>query len=261
MLVVDEMNIGRDSYYFQSTDTDSSYIVKPIKFFALSQEEAGMHAYLKGAGLKEMLDKEGRTWMIVRTRMTINYLPSWRDEYRTETWCQEGFKLYCPRCVRAFDSSNNLIFSSESLWIVMDTIKKRPERPSYIATRLLPPTEKELRFKPDFPKFPSLEEYLGESFGVKEIIIDYYDYDYNKHVNNLSYINWAFSSFSPNFLDNYRPTFIDSEWKKQCHFEDKLFALTVRKSSNELSFFTSIFRMNGDEKEEVFHLVSQWKEK
>ena len=72
MLIIGPDNIGRDSSYFQSTDTDGFYTVKPQKYFGINQEVAGVHATLKGAGLKDMLDKEGRTWMILRTQMTIS---------------------------------------------------------------------------------------------------------------------------------------------------------------------------------------------
>lgn len=262
MLEIDEKNIGRDRGYFMSTDTDNKYIVKPVKYFGLSQEEAGVHAALKGAGLKDMLDKEGRTWMILRTRMTVNSYAKWMDEYIAETWCQKGFKLYCPRAVRAFDKENNLLFSAESLWIVMNAVRMRPEKPEYIEPRLPEVTDKSLIFNPDFPKFPSADEYTGEEFPSEQIHIDYYDYDYNRHVNNLSYINWLMSSFPPSWLDSHCPAFFDVEWKKQCHFEDRLYAKTVKKDGEKAEFYTSIVRKpeNGDE-EVVFHAITQWREK
>ena len=261
MLKIDEQNIGRDEGYFMSTDTDNEYIVKPVKYFGLSQEEAGLHAALKGASLKEMLDKEGRTWMILRTRMHIMSYPSWGDSYRIETWCQKGFKLYCPRCVRAFDRDNNLIFSSENLWIVMNVERMRPERPEYIEPRLPEVGDKTLLFNPDFGHFPTEDEYTGRTFSDEEIHIDYYDYDYNRHVNNLSYVNWMMSSFSPEYLDTHRPSFIDCEWKKQCHYEDRLFARSVKKNEDEEKYFTSIYRLTDGGEEVVFHAVSEWKEK
>lgn len=261
MLEIDDKNIGRDTGYFMSTDTDSEYVVKPVKFFGLSQEEAGLHAAVKGAGLKDMLDREGRTWMILRTRMTIAGYPSWGDSYTVETWCQKGFKLYCPRAVRAFDSKGELIFSSENLWVVMDAVKKRPERPSYIEPRLPEVEDKSLLFNPDFKRLPSEEEYTGSLFSDEKIHIDYYDYDYNRHVNNLSYINWMMSSFPPEYLDNHRPSFIDCEWKKQCHYEDTLFARTKRKNDGEEKYFTAIYRLTDEGEEVVFHAVSEWEKK
>ncbi len=262
MLEIDEKNIGHDTGYFMSTDTDNQYVVKPIKYFGLSQEEGGVHAALKGAGLKDMLDREGRTWMILRTRMDIHSYAGWMDEYRVETWCQNGFKLYCPRTVRAFNKNGELLFNSQCLWIVMDMKRMRPERPSYIEPRLPEVRDKSLLFNPDFPRFPSSSDYEGETFGEEKIHIDYYDYDYNRHVNNLSYINWMMSSFPPEWLDGYRPSFFDVEWKKQCHFEDDLYAVTRRKNTEEDEFFTSILRRNGNGEEEVvFHGISIWRKK
>ena len=52
MLNIGQDNIGRDSSYFQSTETDCFYVVKPQKYFGISQEVAGIHAAIKGAGLK-----------------------------------------------------------------------------------------------------------------------------------------------------------------------------------------------------------------
>ncbi len=262
MLTVDEKNIGRDTGYFMSTDTDNQYIVKPVKYFGLSQEEAGLHAAIRGAGLKEMLDSEGRTWMILRTRMTIAKYAAWRDAYRIETWCQKGFKLYCPRLVRAFDASGDLLFSSENLWIIMNMRNMRPERPQYIEERLPEVTDRSLLFNPDFGHFPSEENFNGRVFSDERIHIDYYDYDYNRHVNNLSYINWMMSSFPPEFLDARRPSFIDCEWKKQCHFEDVLMARTAENGEKSGEFLTSIYRLNPDGEEEVvFHAVSCWRNK
>ena len=160
MLNIGPDNIGRDSSYFQSTDTDGFYTVKPQKYFGISQEVAGVHATLKGAGLKDMLDKEGRTWMILRTQMTISKYASWCDEYDIETWCQEGYRLYCPRYVEARDKkTGELLFNSKNLWVIMDMVKNRPERPSYVNDRLAYADPSVRHFDPALPKFPQEEEY------------------------------------------------------------------------------------------------------
>lgn len=262
MLKIDENNIGRDHSYILSTETDNEYVVKPVKYFGLSQEEGGVHAALCGAALKEMLDREGRTWMILRTRMTIYNYAKWMDEFNVETWCQKGYKLYCPRAVRAFLDDGTPLFSSENLWIIMNMLRSRPERPEYIESRLEEVKDKSLLFNPDFPKFPDKEEYRGRVFSDEKITINYYDYDYNRHVNNLSYINWMMLSFPPEYLDKYRPSFIDAEWKKQCHYEDILFARTIEKEDSSGEFLTIIYRLNDNkDMEVVFQSTSVWKEK
>ena len=263
MLKLDANNIGHDSSYFMSPDTDGFYKVKVQRYFGLSQEVAGFHAALKGAGLKEMLDKEGRTWMILRTRMNINRIASWMDEYNIETWCQEGYRLYCPRCVRAYDkNSGELLFETQNLWVIMDMVKGRPERPSYIDSRLSYPDPAIRHFDPAFPKFPSPEEFeISEVFPRKDIEVGYFDSDYNRHVNNISYVNWMLEAFSPAFLDTHEPEFMDTEWKKQCHYGDKVWVETRKKEGSD-EFYSAIMHLDKDGNEEIaFHAVSRWRKK
>lgn len=262
MLVVGPDNIGRDSSYFQSTDTDGFYVVKPQKFFGISQEVAGLHASIKGAGLKEMLDNEGRTWMILRTQMTIKNYASWRDEYDIETWCQEGYRLYCPRFVEARNKKDGeIIFQSKNLWVIMDMNKNRPERPSYIDGRLAY-VDPELRhFDPVLPKFPSEEEYSDCGINTYVFNVGYYDTDYNRHVNNISYINWLMESFPHEYLDQYLPEFFDVEWKKQCHLGDEIRVETKKREGSD-EYYSKIMHKSADGTEEIaFHAITRWRKR
>ena len=262
MLKIDENNIGHDSSYFMSPDTDGFYKVKPQRYFGISQEVAGVHATLKGAGLKKMLDQEGRTWMILRTQMTVGKYASWMDEYDTETWCQEGYRLYCPRCVRSTDkNTGELLFETKNLWVIMDTVKGRPERPSYIDGRLAYADKSVRYFDPALPKFPSEDEYDGEKNETKKVQVEYYDSDYNRHVNNISYINWLMESFPTEYLDENEPYFFDVEWKKQCHYGDEVWVDSVRKKDSD-EFYTKIMHRTPDGNEEIaFHAVTKWRKR
>ena len=243
MLNIGPDNIGRDSSYFQSTDTDGFYTVKPQKYFGISQEVAGVHATLKGAGLKDMLDKEGRTWMILRTQMTISKYASWCDEYDIETWCQEGYRLYCPRYVEARDKkTGELLFNSKNLWVIMDLVKNR-------------------HCDPALPKFPQEEEYTISETEPYLVKVNYYDTDYNRHVNNIVYVNWLMESFPHEYLDQYLPEFFDVEWKKQCHWGDEIKVVTKKKEGSE-EYYTKILHKDSDGNEEVvFHAITKWRKR
>lgn len=255
MYIICDDKIARNKSYISSPDCDPFYKVKPSFYFGLNQEAGGCHATLLGCGLKKMKDEEEKTWMIVRTRMEIGKIASWMDEYEVETWCQSGYRLYCPREVRAKDKNGNILFSSQSLWIIMDLKRMRPDRPSVLDNRLQY-ADPSIYFDAAFPLFPNECDFMYNSFPDKEITISYYDYDYNKHINNISYINWALDSFTPEFLDKYEPVFFDTEWKKQCHYEDRLHTITLKKDNNE--FYTKIVKEND---EVVFLMNSKWKEK
>ncbi|MBQ0071878.1 MAG: hypothetical protein KBS81_08525 [Spirochaetales bacterium] len=259
MITVDEEQIGRGSGYIMSADCDSFYKAKVSHYFGISQEAAGVHAAVKGCGLKKMMDEEGRTWMILRTRMKLGRMADWMDTYRIETWCQEGYRLFCPRIVRAFGEKDELLFETQNHWVIMNVRNGRPERPSYVDSKLLYPDKEKYWFDPAFPKFPSEEEFQGEKLEDYAVSVNYYDYDYNRHVNNISYVNWMMEAFPFEFQNEYRPENIDVEWKKQCHYGDKLTVETTRDKENPLRFFTSIKREGEDGTKEVaFHAVSEW---
>ena len=261
MLVIDENNIGRDSSYFMSPDTDGFYRVKPQRYFGISQEVAGVHASLKGAGLKEMLDNEGRTWMILRTQMTVGKYASWMDEYEVETYCQEGYRLYCPRFVEVKDKkTGDLLFQTKNLWVIMDMVKNRPERPSYIDGRLAYADPSVRHFDPALPKFPSEDEYSDAGIKPYEVAVTYYDTDYNRHVNNISYINWLMESFPHDFLDSYEPEFFDVEWKKQCHYGDNVRVETKKKEGSE-EYYSKIIQKNENGEDIAFHAITRWRKR
>lgn len=262
MLRIGDDNVGREENYMMSPDCDSFYKAKVSRYFGISQEVAGVHASLKGCGLKKMLDEEGRTWMILRTRMTIGRMADWMEAYKVETWCQEGYRLYCPRIVRVFGANDDLLFESQNHWVIMDVVKGRPERPSYIDGKLTYANKEQYWRDPAFPKFPADEEFTGEKFPDHEVSVSYFDYDYNRHVNNISYVNWMVDAFPAEFLDVYRPTEMDVEWKKQCHFGDKLRVETQKDPQNPLRLLSRIIRTAEDGTEELaFHAVSEWKTK
>lgn len=262
MLTIDNENIGREENYIMSPDCDSFYRVKASRYFGISQEVAGVHATLKGAGLKQLMDKDGHTWMILRTRMTIGRMAEWMEKYRVETWCQEGYRLFCPRIVRIFDENDGLLFESQNHWVIMDTVKGRPEKPSYIDGALFYPDKEKYWFDPAFPKFEDEAAFTGERFSDHPVQINYYDYDYNRHVNNISYVNWMLDAFPATFMDTHEPVFFDVEWKRQCYLGDTLKVETIRENGESLRFLTRIIRHDAEGNEELaFHAVSEWKTK
>lgn len=260
MFYVDNNNIGHDEIFVKSIDTDSFYDAKPSFYFGLNQEMGGLHANEKGCGLKTLRDEENKTWMIIRSRMELGKLAKWTDVLSLDTWYQEGHRIYSPRMIECFDKkTGELAFSSCSWWIVMDLERNRPCRPDVFKEKL-PFAEKTLRWKdPALSPYPSLEEFASEPFSSNAVTISYYDTDYNKHVNNISYVTWAMESFPKEFLDANRPTLIDVKWEKQSFLGDALEARTYKSLDGE-SFMTKIYRKEeAGEETEVFTALTKWK--
>ncbi len=265
---VDEENVGHAlDYTVRSSDTDSFYRAKPIFLFTINQELGGLHSIEKHCGIKDIYEAEKKTWMILRTRMEIESLPLWTDDLECTTWCQEGYKLYGPRFIDVKDTNNGKkVFSSLSYWLVMDLEKNRPARPNVFEDRL-PPADKEKHFvNPDLPPLPKKESFPYQITNDFPVAINYYDTDYNRHVNNLSYINWVLDVLPHNFLDEYMPSLIDVKWEKQSFLDDSLVVRTYADSKDELKkenpkFLSEIVRIKDDKEEVVFTSYSEWKKR
>ena len=259
-LIEKDISVMESNCSIKSMDTDCFYYAKPTFYFGLNQEIGGLHATAKGVGVEQLYNKEKKTWMIIRTRMHINKLAHWPQDLKVTTWCQEGYRLYCPRAVKAYDESGAELFAAENWWVVMDLERKRPCKPDFILP-YLPPAEKEkYYFDPAFPQFPKIEEYSDKPLEPWSIKINYYDTDYNRHVNNISYVSWILDALPKSFLDSYMPSLLDVKWEKQCFLTDDLYVLTYSKNgydSERPELFSRIVR--GDEV--VFEALSEWRKR
>ncbi len=262
MFYIDEENVGHDEFFVKSMDCDCFYKARPSFYFGLNQELGGLHADKKGCSVQQIFDEEQKTWMIIRTRMEINKMANWKDTLSFRTWCQEGYRLYGPRFIECTDKeTGEPVFSSGSWWVIMDMARKRPCKPDYFKDRL-PFADKEKHFKdPVFPQFAKVEEFTGERLADWNVEINYYDTDYNKHVNNISYVNWILDAFPKSFLDEYRPTLIDAKWEKQSFLEDELVVQTYAKdtlTADNPSFISRIIRSGENGEEIVFESQTAW---
>ena len=253
-----EPNVMTSKCSIKSMDTDCFYSAKPTYYFGLNQEMGGLHATEKGVGVEALYNREHKTWMIIRTRMHISKLAHWPEDISLITWPQEGYRLYCPRAVKAYDEKGDELFNAENWWVIMDLERKRPCKPEYIMSSLPPADKAKHYFDPAFPQFPKEEEYEGERLEPWRVKINYYDTDYNRHVNNISYVNWILDALPKEFLDSYMPTLLDVKWLHQCFLTDDITVFTYSDAgfSNETpSLYSKIMR--GDEV--VFEATSEWK--
>ncbi len=258
---ITEENIGYEEFMVRSADTDRFYDATIPFFFSLSQEVAGEHASEMGLGIKEMSERDGKTWVIVRTKMDFYRIPKWREKITFETFAQKGFKLFCPRVVKAADSNGNLIMNTMTHWVLMDLIRKRPALPKIVEDKIGLKNES-LFLNPDIGKIKKFEE-----ANKIEILEDkyfkpcYYDIDTNKHVNNVVYVRWLCESLTDDIELNYRIKSIDVQWESQTFEDDEVKVETAieERSEDALSLIHRITKKSDGKI--AFEAASLWTRK
>ena len=161
------MTIGSDNkavldYSLTCADVDGHSQARLSCYENLVQEAAAMHATMKGMGIYD-LQRENRTWVIARSRMTVSRYVRWPgDHIRVTTWPQESTGFNCPRHIEAEDASGRRLFECETKWAVIDFRTGRPMRAMDISSVLGLPAKEEQGIR-------ELEEKVKEMFLKGEI--------------------------------------------------------------------------------------------
>lgn len=148
------------------------------------------------------INKFNACWIILRMKVKIMRLPSWREEFRIRTWSNGVEKFYFDREYEVFDKDDNVICQGSSVWILADMGTHRPLVPSRIK---------------GFPEVKAQQDRLVFGQRCEKIrmlsradiheepaIIKYADYselDHNHHVNNTRYLAWTYDALHKKGVD------------------------------------------------------------
>lgn len=262
---IDSDNKAHFSTYIDSAATDSYFTTRVSEYQALIQEAAALHATYRGVGIPD-LQKEGKTWVIARSRMEAYHYGDWMDSVNVTTWAQKPAGLNCPRVVEAEDQKGRKLFHAMTRWAVIDTTNGRPLRPAFVSDALKTVTETE----EESTQLPNLMEYKAsapEQLCTYVPRIQYLDTDYNHHVNNRSYTNWMLEALPNDFMDAYKPSLLDVKWGMQTFRKDSLEVRVMGKDSSafteeEPKLFFEIIRKEADGKENiVFEAWTEWRKR
>ena len=192
-----ETHIHKQDYTIRSYEIDAAGHLSVPSIFNLLQDAASSHALELGVSVPQLL-ADNYTWVLSRMVLKMSHYSGWRDAIQIRTWPSGIQGAFAFRDFDIQDINGKSMGCSTSAWIVIDTRKRRPIRPTVFADRLKP-AENEPIMDYVLKKLPEQNgEYVEKGFTVR-----YSDLDINQHVNNVSYIEWLLESI-PSFGDNSR---------------------------------------------------------
>ena len=190
--------VYKKKYRVELSDVDFSKVLRLSTLFNYFQDISSEAVEELGIGIERLEREFGVAWILLRIRTDITRTPAWGEEITIETWHEESGKVEFERDYIVRDSEGNIIASAVSTWVIVD-----------IKTREIRKTEL-LSF--DYPKHikeRAIECRLGRlrPFGQREVVykkaIGYSDIDFNGHINNSKYIDYAMDCFSVENHMNY----------------------------------------------------------
>ena len=154
------------------------------------QEIAGIHADKLGVGI-HLLQSEGVTWMLSRLKLEIGRDVPWGDELKIRTW-PSGIRgrLTATRDFIGADRRGDEVFRGVSEWMMVNLVERKLVRLPEDFASLTPEGTPKLELGESGGKFSALTSVHGRS----RILVRRSDHDFNDHVNNVHYVEWALES-------------------------------------------------------------------
>ena len=184
------------------------------------QEIAGNHAERLGFGIREMQARDGTSWMLSRLHVNVGRFVSWGDVLHLKSW-PSGIRgrLVATRDFLGCDREGAEVLQAVSEWLIVD-LK---------ALRIVKPGED---FKAlsagEVPRVPLAATDGGGKFaargkvdGVSRILVRRSDHDFNDHVNNVHYVEWALEAVPETFRGR-QPHGLDVVFRQAAHAGDEL---------------------------------------
>ena len=206
--------------------------IKLSSFCKLIQQASSDHAVHGGISFWD-LQKDKQAWVLNKFRLEIKEeLPRWQDLITIETWIEN---LDGIRSTRNFDIflGKKLIASATSLWVIINTQRRRPE-----ALRLnhdhFVKCEGKNNVEGTFTLFPSQD---NEQVQLNEDKVRYSDLDMVDHVTNTKYLEWIIDSMKDNDIILNKIKTVDMLFKKELSFKQQ-YSIVYKQEEKTQHFFT-----------------------
>lgn len=172
-----------------------SYMVDPQKKATLPalcrflQETAYHHAHNLELGY-EHLKQKNQFWVLSRLLVKMTTYPVWDDLIEVHTWPSGVERLFALRDFSIRDKKGSLLGAAVSAWIILDSEKRRPQRPDHLEEEI-----GHLVGAPAFAERPDKIPGLSDPEKGPVFPVRYSDLDLYDHVNNVKYIQWILDSY------------------------------------------------------------------
>ena len=212
--------VTREDFKIQSYDIDHRKQVAVPALVKMMHEAAMTNAIDLDLSVWD-LEPHGISWVLMRKKLTLHRLPDHGETITVETNAAGFERFFTYRDYKVFDAQNNLVATAATIWLLMNLETRKMTRiPALIMDRKFPILPNAL---PRIPfKLPPLETASLE----KKFQVGWYDLDFNKHLNNLYYLQWVLETLPDNILQNYQLKEIDLLYKLECAWKEEVLCET-----------------------------------
>lgn len=167
------------------------------------------------------------SWVLMRKDMQIKRLPNLGDKITIYTRPTGFEKFFTYRDYIVYDANMEVIVTAATTWLLMDTKQRKMTRiPDFIANMELDTAGHLPRAKNKLPKLEQIDY-------KREHEVNWYDLDFNQHLNNMVYFQWMLEDVPDEVLLNKKLTGLNVQFRMEGRWRDQIISQVQHLSENE----------------------------
>jgi acyl-ACP thioesterase len=210
----------RKEYTVHTYETDARGLARPVSLLNYLQDAAGDHAGRLGLSVADLF-KRNMTWILSRYHVLVHRYPAVGARLELVTWPSAKNGYFAVRDFEASDAGGPVL-SATSSWMVISLDRKQPVKVDEVVD--IPYALDRRALDDRFASLPVLSARDSEiRFRVETAHLDW-----NRHVNNAVYVQWALEGVPPEILMNRRPLDLEVSYRAEALYGDEILSAVQR---------------------------------
>lgn len=208
-------------YTIHTYETDARGLAKTITLLNYLQDSAGEHAGRLGLSVLDLV-KRNMTWVLSRYHILVHRYPAMGERLEVTTWPSGKGGYFATREFEVADGSGGPVLSATSSWMILGLERKQPLKVDDIIDIPYAVDKRAL----DDP-FGSLPLPSGRDSEVR-FRVESAHLDWNRHVNNAVYVQWALEGVPPDIIMTARPVELEVSYRAEAFYGDMVVSAIQR---------------------------------
>jgi acyl-ACP thioesterase len=227
--------IWREDFKIHSYEIGPSGFAIPQAICRFIQEAASNHADKLDVSAQEMA-RRNQLWVLSNLSLRMQTYPRWHESMSIETWPvtkQSSIRAY--RDLTLLDGADQVIGRASTMWLLLNKENRRPLKiPTWLKAFTSPGHEVEILCAVNEKHFD------GTATNSQEFVIRASDIDWNMHVNNVCYLEWALEAIPAMFRLHNKISALDISFVAEGRYGNSVIAECFEPQENTLPYLHRI---------------------
>jgi len=218
--------IWTEKYDVNVYDADINGRLKITSLCNYLQNTAWRH-YSEIEKAKGAMLQSGHIWAMMRLEAEIYKTAAWENKLTVETWSKSIGKVSAFRDYNVTDENGACIAAATTTWVVIDPVTKKIQPLKSVAEKWPEQKDKSAIGREAGKAEAVLNPSVSSEFKVK-----FSEFDVNRHVNNVSYIDWMNETFTKEYLETHEIKTILINFMEEAEYGGTISAVMEQKAEN-----------------------------